>query len=86
MMEAVISGLDNWILAGALLVQMGLISWLLVERGRRRRASEALDERPRFETLLADLSADFAGPDVSDGKISPGSSVSSRSSTSIVPR
>ena len=68
-MEAVISGLDNWILAGALLVQMGLISWLLVERGRRRRASEALDERLRFETLLSDLSADFAGPDVADGKI-----------------
>jgi PAS domain S-box-containing protein len=57
----VISGLDTWILAGALLVQMALIAGLLVEGRRRRRASEALDERLRFETLLADMSAAFAG-------------------------
>jgi PAS domain S-box-containing protein len=56
----VIPGLDSWILAGALLIQMTLIAGLLVERRRRRRASEALDERLRFETLLADLSAAFA--------------------------
>jgi hypothetical protein len=65
----VISGLDSWILAGALLVQMGLIAGLLMERRRRRHASDALDERLSFETLLSDLSADFAGPHVDDGKI-----------------
>jgi PAS domain S-box-containing protein len=57
----VISGLNSWILAGALLLQLTLIAGLLVERRRRRRATEALDERLRFETLLADLSAAFAG-------------------------
>jgi PAS domain S-box-containing protein len=40
---------------------MALIAGLLVERRRRKRASDALDERLRFETLLADLSAAFAG-------------------------
>ncbi|HEX2442830.1 MAG TPA: hypothetical protein VHJ77_02710 [Vicinamibacterales bacterium] len=64
-----LSGVDSGILAGALLVQMGLIAGLLVERRRRRRASKALDERLRFETLLSDLSADFAGPDIDDRKI-----------------
>lgn len=63
-----LSGVDSGILANALLVQMGLIAGLLVER-RRRRASKALDERLRFETLLSDLSADFAGPDIDDRKI-----------------
>jgi PAS domain S-box-containing protein len=58
----VISALDNWILAGALVLQMALIAGLLVERRRRRRASEALDERLRFETLLSDMSAVFTGP------------------------
>jgi PAS domain S-box-containing protein len=36
-------GLDNWILGGALLLQVALIAGLLVERRRRRRASVALD-------------------------------------------
>jgi PAS domain S-box-containing protein len=36
-----------------------LISLLLIEQYRRRRATKALDERLRFETLLSDLSADF---------------------------
>ena len=37
-----------------------LIAWLLLERGRRRRANQRLFERLRFETLLAQLSADFS--------------------------
>ncbi|HKE58959.1 MAG TPA: ATP-binding protein [Pyrinomonadaceae bacterium] len=37
-----------------------LIAVLLVERRRRQRANESLDERLRFETLLAKLSAEFA--------------------------
>jgi len=41
------------------IIQAGLIAVLLIERGRRRRAREALDDRLRFETLLSDLSADF---------------------------
>ena len=39
------------------LVEAFLIGALLIQRARRRRAESALDERLRFETLLADLSA-----------------------------
>jgi hypothetical protein len=39
------------------LVEAFLIGTLLIQRVRRRRAESALDERLRFETLLADLSA-----------------------------
>ena len=53
------------------IIQAGLIAVLLVERRRRRRAREALDERLRFETLLSDLSADFTDlrHDEADSKI-----------------
>jgi signal transduction histidine kinase len=40
-----------------LLVQSALIAALLAQRGQRRRAEQALAERLRFETLLAELSA-----------------------------
>ena len=39
------------------LMEALLIGGLLIQRARRRRAESALDERLRFETLLADLSA-----------------------------
>jgi signal transduction histidine kinase len=45
--------------AGALLLQAGLIGGLLVHRTRRRRAERGLAERLRFETLLSDLSSRF---------------------------
>jgi len=51
-----------WYLALAFslfLFQTALITWLLVERRKRMRTREELDERLRFETLLSDLSADF---------------------------
>jgi PAS domain S-box-containing protein len=43
-----------------IIVQTLLITGLLVHRRRRRQAERQLDERLRFETLLADLSAAFA--------------------------
>src|SRR5262245_45032609 len=54
----------RWYIAGAaaaLLVQSGLISGLLMQRARRRRAEQHLAERLRFETLLSKLSAILAG-------------------------
>ena len=57
-----IAGLDSWILAAVLLLQIALAAGLLVERRRRRRSSQALDECLRFETLLSEMSAAFAGP------------------------
>lgn len=41
-------------------LQTLLIGFLLIERDRRKRANAALDERLRFETLLSELSAEFA--------------------------
>jgi PAS domain S-box-containing protein len=55
----VISAVDNWIVAGAILLQMALIAGLLMERRRSRRASDALDERLRSETLLPDMSGEI---------------------------
>jgi signal transduction histidine kinase len=43
-----------------LLLQSALIAALLAQRAHRRRAEQALAERLRFETLLAELSALFA--------------------------
>src|SRR5262245_29683995 len=53
------------------IIQAGLIAVLLIERRRRRRVREALDDRLRFETLLSDLSADFTDlrHDEADSKI-----------------
>jgi PAS domain S-box-containing protein len=49
------------ILGGVTLLcgQTTLIATLVVQRAKRRRAQEALSERLRFETLLAELSARF---------------------------
>lgn len=46
--------------AGLLLLQSGLIGFLLVQRVQRRRAQRSLTERLRFETLLSNLSAALA--------------------------
>ena len=45
--------------AAFVIAQSLLVVGLLVERGRRRRAQQRLDERLRFEMLLADLASDF---------------------------
>jgi signal transduction histidine kinase len=63
-----------WYLAVAFslfLLQTALLTWLLVERRKRMRTREELDERLKFETLLSDLSADFTRlqPDEIDRKI-----------------
>jgi PAS domain-containing protein len=53
----------GWYLVGAgllLVVQSAFIAILLVQRGQRRRALDALAERLRFETLLSDLSDRFS--------------------------
>jgi PAS domain S-box-containing protein len=44
---------------GVVALQAALIVGLLVNRRQRRRAQRALDERLRFETLVAELSATF---------------------------
>jgi len=52
----------RWRIIGGLAllaIQSMLITGLLLERGRRRRVQGALRERLEFETLLAELSADF---------------------------
>jgi PAS domain S-box-containing protein len=47
------------IIGGFVLAQSLLIVGLLVERRRRRRAQQRVDERLRFEMLLADLASGF---------------------------
>src|SRR5262245_20820097 len=52
--------LYKWPIVAILVIAVAealLIGGLLIQRERRRRAESALDERLRFETLLADLSA-----------------------------
>ncbi|MCI0389236.1 MAG: histidine kinase [Acidobacteria bacterium] len=67
----------KWRIIGVIslfMVQAGLIAVLLIERSRRKRAREALDDRFRFETLLSNLSADFTDlrPEEVDRKIKEG--------------
>ena len=61
----------KWYIIGVLALcalQALLISILLIERARRRRAKAALDERLRFETLVSELSADLMGLHVPRGR------------------
>ena len=60
---------NRWLTVGILsacFIQTLLITALLYERGRRKRAKEFLDERLRFETLVADVSAILANLPISD--------------------
>jgi transcriptional regulator with GAF, ATPase, and Fis domain len=66
--------LYHWHAAGALLLivlQTVLVSHLLIQRVRRRRAEKELEERLRFEEVLSALSARFvlASPDRVDAQI-----------------
>ncbi len=66
--------LYRWHAAGALLLfvlQTLLVSHLLIQRARRRRAETALSERLRFEEMLSALSSRFvmASPDRVDAQI-----------------
>jgi signal transduction histidine kinase len=58
--EPVVSGLPGWSLAAAVtlvVVEALFIVWLLVRRAARRRTRVLLEERLRFEALLAEVSA-----------------------------
>ncbi len=64
----------RWHTIGILLLfalQSGLVSFLLIQRSRRRRAEKALAERLAFEEMLSALSARFvmASPDQVDAQI-----------------
>jgi hypothetical protein len=56
---------SRWVIVsalGVLVSQMLVVVALLLERRRRRGAQTALEDRLRFETLLTEISARFAGP------------------------
>ena len=55
---------SDWLTVFALILLLCLAvlsAWLLIERLKWRRAGLDADERLKFETLLSDISADFAG-------------------------
>ena len=60
---------NRWLILGTLtvcIIQTSLITGLLYQRRQRKRALESLDERLRFETLVADTSAILSNLPISD--------------------
>jgi signal transduction histidine kinase len=60
---------NQWLILGIVavcIIQTSLIAGLLYQRRQRKRALETLDERLRFETLVADTSAILSNLPISD--------------------